>query len=73
VVERTEKDKIKTSATGVWFLRRFSIWREEREIVAELRKKFRTEMEGLRRQERVKEKEAESTAEASKAEDKQQH
>ncbi len=71
VVERAEKEKIKSAATGFWLVRRYRIWREEREIVAELRKEYRSEMQDLHRQERLKEKEPKATT-ASKSEDRPQ-
>jgi hypothetical protein len=68
--ERADKENIRKAATGYWFIRRFRIWHEEREIVAELRTRYKAEMEDLHRQERLKEKEAQAKAAASNFEDK---
>jgi len=69
--ERTDKENIRKAATGHWLFRRFRVWHEEREIVAELRKRYRSEMEELQHQERLKEKEAAAEAAAGDPEGKQ--
>jgi hypothetical protein len=55
--ERAEREKIKTAAAGSSLSERFRTWRAERKRVAELRRENRAELEDLRRQERLKEKE----------------
>ncbi|MGA9496642.1 MAG: potassium channel family protein [Terriglobales bacterium] len=70
--ERAAREKIKTAAAGSSLRQRFRMWREERKEVAEIRRENKAEMEDLRRQERLKEKEAEAKPMASNPPDKKQ-
>ncbi len=55
--ERAEKEQTMNSAAGSSFIQRLKIWRDERKRVAELRRQKVAEIEDLRRQERLHEKE----------------
>jgi hypothetical protein len=55
--ERAEKEKARNSAAGSSLSQRLKIWRDERKMVAELRRQKVAEIEDLRRQERLQEKE----------------
>lgn len=55
--ERAEKEKTKAAATGLSFMRKLTLWREERKTVAELRRQEVAELRDLRRQERLNERE----------------
>jgi hypothetical protein len=55
--ERAEQEKARGLAAGSSLSQRLKIWRDERKIVAELRKQKVAEIEDLRRQERLQEKE----------------
>ncbi len=68
--ERADKENIRKAATGYWLFRRFRVWHEEREIVAELRQRYKTEMKDLLRQERLKEKEGQAKAAAGDSDEK---
>src|SRR5208283_2751838 len=70
--ERAEKEKIKTQDAGSSFMQRLGVWREQRKRVAELRRENGAEMESLRRQERLKEREDEAKPPTSSPEDKDQ-
>lgn len=70
--ERADKQKIKTAATRSSFIQRFRTWREERKMVAELRRENRAECEDLYRQERLKERAAVAKSAISSSEDKKQ-
>jgi len=71
-VERAEKEKTKIPAAGSSFMQRLGIWREERKRVSELRREKVAEMEDLRRQERLKERDAVAKPAASSPKDKGQ-
>ncbi len=68
--EHAQKEKTKASTAGFSLIGRFRIWWEERKRVAELRREKIEEMEDLRRQERMKEREAETKAAISSPEEK---
>lgn len=68
--ERVDKQKIRAAAAGSSLIQRFRIWREEKTMVAELRRGNRAEREDLRRQERSKEKEVAPQTATINAEDK---
>jgi len=70
--ERAAREKIKTSAAGSSLRQRFRMWREERKEIAEIRRETIAEMEDLRRQERLKEKEADAPPVASNPPNKKQ-
>jgi hypothetical protein len=55
--ERAEKEKARNSAAGSSLSQRLKIWRDERKTVTELRRHKVAEIEDLRRQERLHEKE----------------
>jgi len=56
--ERADKEKTGTPDAGSSIIQRFRIWREERNRIAELLSGYRAQMEDLRREERLSEKEA---------------
>ena len=70
--ERAEEEKTKTSGAESSLMGRCRTWWEERKTVVELRKEKLAEIEDLRRQERLKEREIETKAVASSPEDKGQ-
>lgn len=70
--ERADKQKTNNQAAGSSFIQRLRIWREGRKRVAELRRGRAAELEDLRRQERLKEREAVAKSFASKPEDTEQ-
>jgi hypothetical protein len=70
--ERVEKEKIKTTTAGSSFIQKLKIWREERNTVAELRKEKVAEIEDLRRQERLHERELGTSPAESSLQDKKQ-
>jgi len=69
--ERAEKEKTMNLAAGCSFIQRLRIWREERRRVAELRRAKVAEIEGLRRQERLNERELGTKPTNSGPEDKE--
>jgi len=70
--ERAEKEKTRSTAAGSSFIQKLKIWREERNIVAELRKEKVIEIEDLRRQERLNEKEVRARPATGSPDDKKQ-
>jgi hypothetical protein len=70
--ERADKEKVKTAAAGSSVIKRLRIWRNERKRVVELRREKIAELQELRRQERLNEREALTKAAISSPEDKKQ-
>ena len=69
--ERAKREKTKAGASGSTLIQRIRFWREERKAVAELRREKLAELEDLRRQERVQEREVWAKRAASSPEDKE--
>jgi hypothetical protein len=69
--ERAYKEKTETADAGSSIIQRLRIWREERKRIAELRSENRAQMEDLRRQERLSEKEAVSSSAPGSPEEKE--
>lgn len=70
--ERAERQKVKAAAAGSSWIQRIRLWREERKAVSEIRREKLAELEDLRRQERMQEKEVLAKRAASSPEDKEQ-
>jgi hypothetical protein len=70
--ERSEKEKIRTQASGAPFFQRLKLWKEERTRGQELRRAGRAEIEDLRRKERQNEESLGSAALPASSEDKEQ-
>jgi len=70
--EQPEKEKTGKAAAGSSFIQKLKIWREEKHRVAELSKEKVTEIEDLRRQERLHERELGASAAESSPQDKKQ-
>jgi hypothetical protein len=70
--ERAEREKTRISNAGSSLMGRCRTWWEERKRVVELRKEKLAEIEDLRRQERLKEREIQTKAVTGNPEDKEQ-
>jgi hypothetical protein len=70
--EQPEKEKTGKAAAGSSFIQKLKIWREEKHRVAELSKEKVTEIEDLRRQERLHERELGASVAESSPQDKKQ-